>query len=127
MRRMLVSRISRRVLAEHHIALSRDLQAKKAPNPAPSHNVGIIDTALNVKDSVDLCANILRRRPNDVDDDGKRGANITAAWPEVVVDGHIGTKFPYIKEHLEYATQLSSKCLAHSLSQIHNFRNFEKC
>ncbi|KAJ3555829.1 hypothetical protein NM688_g2360 [Phlebia brevispora] len=100
MRRMLVSRISRRVLAEHHIALSRDLQAKRDGNKSPSHNVGIIDTALNVKDSIDLCTTHLRRRPFDVDND--RGANATADWPEVIVDGHVDIKFPYIKEHLEY-------------------------
>lgn len=100
MRRMLVSRISRRVLAEHHIALSRDLQEKLAGNAPSSHNVGIIDTALSVKDSVDLCSDILRRG-SFTDLDGQEGVNTTADWSEVVVDGHVGMKFSYIKDHLE--------------------------
>lgn len=100
MRRMLVSRISRRVLAEHHIALSRDLQEKLAGNSPSSHNVGVIDTVLSVKDSVELCSNILRQGPF-TDLDGQERMNATADWSEVVVDGHVDMKFPYIKEHLE--------------------------
>ncbi|KAF7332237.1 Protein-serine/threonine kinase [Mycena kentingensis (nom. inval.)] len=86
MRRMLVSRISRRVLAEHHIALSaaHSGQASKHADP----HVGIIFTGLDVKRSLEKCASILRDR-------GK-------GWPEIVVDGHVDTRFAYIKEHLEY-------------------------
>nr|GAT59448.1 alpha-ketoacid dehydrogenase kinase N-terminal domain-containing protein [Mycena chlorophos] len=86
MRRMLISRISRRVLAEHHIALS-DMHSGKT-SAAPEPHVGIIFTALDVKRSLEKCVNILRNR-------GK-------GWPEIVVDGHAHTRFAYIKEHLEY-------------------------
>lgn len=99
MRRMLISRISRRVLAEHHIALSNDLESKRYGESSnrPDH-VGIIYTGLKAKDSIELCTSYLRNRPFDVDDDG---GNTTADWPQVIVDGHVDTEFPYIKEHLE--------------------------
>ncbi|KAJ6539374.1 alpha-ketoacid dehydrogenase kinase N-terminal domain-containing protein [Mycena capillaripes] len=87
MRRMLVSRISRRVLAEHHIALSEIHSGKQAPAPGEPH-VGIIFTGLNVKRCIEKCGNLLRQRGN--------------GWPEVQIDGHLETHFAYIKEHLEY-------------------------
>ncbi len=101
MRRMLVSRISRRVLAEHHIALTKDLQSRRDGDSSRSDHVGIIYTGLNVKDSIDLCAKHLRSRPYYVDDGVDSGANVNADWPEVIIDGHVDTKFAYIKEHLE--------------------------
>ncbi|KAJ7228599.1 branched-chain alpha-ketoacid dehydrogenase [Mycena pura] len=87
MRRMLVSRISRRVLAEQHIALSEIHFQKQAPSHGEPH-VGIIFTGLNVKRCIEKCANLLRNRG--------RG------WSEIVIDGHLETRFAYIKEHLEY-------------------------
>lgn len=107
---MLVSRISRRVLAEHHIALSKDLQSRRQGETTPLHSdhVGIIYTGLNIKQSIEKCATYLRSRALDVEDeaqDGLNGAglgNRTAAWSEIVIDGHTDTTFPYIPEHLEY-------------------------
>lgn len=104
MLRMLVSRISRRVLAEHHIALTKDLQSKRNGDNRRSDHVGIIYTQLSVKDSIEKCAKYLRNRPNDANRHGDlpMSANTTADWSEVIVDGHTDTKFAYIKEHLEY-------------------------
>ena len=68
---------------------------------SPRDHVGIIYTALNVKDSIDRCTSYLRNRPYDVDQDGQSGANVTADWSDVIVDGHLDTTFAYIKEHLE--------------------------
>ena len=111
MRRMLVSRISRRVLAEHHIALSKDMQSQRDGDSSRTDHVGIIYTALNVKDSIDLCTTYLRDRPYDIDNDND-GSNTTADWSEVIVDGHVDTKFAYIKEHLESVwTSLTSVLL----------------
>ncbi|KAJ2922092.1 hypothetical protein H1R20_g15001, partial [Candolleomyces eurysporus] len=94
MRRMLVSRISRRVLAEHHIALTKSFSRTEEETSEP--HVGIIFTALNVKHSVERCTQLLRSRPLQVED-------ITiSSWPEVIVDGHLDAKFPYIREQLEY-------------------------
>ncbi|TRM67523.1 branched-chain alpha-ketoacid dehydrogenase [Schizophyllum amplum] len=88
MKRMLVSRISRRVLAEHHIALTNNFNGHRLYARDP--HVGVIFTGLNVARSVEHCAKLLRRRPNE------------GGWPEVRVDGHTGTSFAYIGEHLEY-------------------------
>ncbi|KAI0340926.1 alpha-ketoacid dehydrogenase kinase N-terminal domain-containing protein [Trametopsis cervina] len=112
MRRMLVSRISRRVLAEHHIALSRDLQSRRDGDPSRPDHVGIIYTGLNVQNSIDRCTSYLRKRVFDIDHDVPGGANTSAAWPEVIVDGHTDTTFPYIPEHLEYIIfELLKNCM----------------
>ncbi|KAF8845800.1 alpha-ketoacid dehydrogenase kinase [Paxillus ammoniavirescens] len=100
MRRMLVSRISRRVLAEHHVALTKSLGKNSFNSPEDPH-VGIIYTALNLKASIDKCVKLLRKRPrNAVNDKGECVSN--RGWPEVIVDGHLDAKFAYIREHLEY-------------------------
>ncbi|KAF5388238.1 hypothetical protein D9615_000434 [Tricholomella constricta] len=99
MRRMLVSRISRRVLAEHHIALS-EIHAGTHKDSSEEPHVGIIFTGLNIRKSVERCVKLLQARPVGVEDhygDGVRGTR----WPEVLIDGHLETKFSYIREHLE--------------------------
>jgi len=99
MRRMLVSRISRRVLAEHHVALTQGYnkdRERKVPSGAP---VGIIHTGLNVKESIERCVAYLRSRPYDIDQDI---GTADVDWSDVVVDGHLDTTFAYIREHLEY-------------------------
>ncbi|KAI0796657.1 alpha-ketoacid dehydrogenase kinase [Abortiporus biennis] len=83
MRRMLVSRISRRVLAEHHVALSATYEARKAGDKRSNDHY-------------------LRNRPLDIDNDFPPDKISKAEWSEVIVDGHLGTKFAYIREHLEY-------------------------
>ncbi|KAF9457009.1 branched-chain alpha-ketoacid dehydrogenase [Collybia nuda] len=100
MRRMLISRISRRVLAEHHIALSNSFVGNHRENSGEPH-VGIIFTGLNVRQSIERCTNLLRKIPVNVDDhcgDDVEGR----CWPEVMIDGHLQTEFAYIREHLEY-------------------------
>ena len=94
MRRMLVSRMSRRVLAEHHIALSDVFNGREYGTDSEGH-VGIIYTGLDVEKSVLKCASILRESTQ------RFSSTTRAPWPEVVVDGHHGMRFPYIKEHLE--------------------------
>lgn len=105
MHRMLVSRISRRVLAEHHISLSEIHAGKHDESRASGEpHIGIIFTDLNVKRSIERCARLLRERPVCVDEDfGDEGVRIIKerGWPEVVVDGHTEVKFAYIREQLE--------------------------
>jgi len=106
MHRMLVSRISRRVLAEHHIALSEIYAGKRDELRASGEpHIGIIFTDLNVKRSIERCARLLRERPVGIEDNfGDEGDRIIKerGWPEVVVDGHTEVKFAYIREQLEY-------------------------
>ncbi|KAI0832432.1 alpha-ketoacid dehydrogenase kinase N-terminal domain-containing protein [Trametes gibbosa] len=101
MRRMLVSRISRRVLAEHHIALTEAVKSRNNPS-SPHDSVGIICTGLQVQDSIERCASYLRKRPHDSEEETRSGAVSDADWPEIIVDGHKDTRFAYIREHLEY-------------------------
>jgi pyruvate dehydrogenase kinase 2/3/4 len=105
MRRMLISRISRRVLVEHHVALTQGLckQSQDDDPDAPKH-VGIIYTNLSVKDSINKCIRYLKSEEGmyglrRLEEPALRGTGI---WPEIVVDGHLDARFPYIKEHLEY-------------------------
>ena len=100
MRRMLCSRISRRVLAEHHIALSEAFAGRRGESADGEPHIGIIYTGLNVKRCIDKCTRLLRERPHHAED-GFGESMQSISWPEVVVDGHLDTKFAYIREHLE--------------------------
>lgn len=99
MRRMLVSRISRRVLAEHHLALSDTLHGQDN-DPDGGDHVGIIYTGLNVQNSIDRCVRLLRERPYHLGSPEEL-YDPNTAWPKVTIDGHIDTNFSYIREHLE--------------------------
>lgn len=101
MRRMLVSRISRRVLAEHHIALSNSLSAIRQGSSATEDRVGIIHLGLNVRKSIEKCATFLRKWPFDVDQDRVEGTAHDGESSEVIIDGYLDTKFSYIQPHLE--------------------------
>ncbi|KAJ3997006.1 alpha-ketoacid dehydrogenase kinase [Lentinula boryana] len=98
MRRMLVSRISRRVLAQHHIALSEIYAGKHKPWDSSEPNVGIITTGLNLKSSIEKCANLLRHQSLEIEDfDGNAEIPV-----EVQIEGDAEMRFSYIREHLEY-------------------------
>ncbi|KAH8118303.1 alpha-ketoacid dehydrogenase kinase [Phellopilus nigrolimitatus] len=108
-RRMLVSRISRRVLAEHHIALTEEfLRVKRDSDTVKGHtrsspHVGIIDTELKPKDIIENCAELLRLSPRGVVyADPEKVADAEVEFPLIVVDGHLDTKFAYIRDQLEY-------------------------
>ncbi|KAG9039571.1 hypothetical protein FRB95_009151 [Tulasnella sp. JGI-2019a] len=99
-RRMLVSRISRRVLSEHHIALT-DTMAGRHPDGAQGH-VGIIYNDINVKATIDKCTHLLREMDWDERDDPEFCALGEDRWPVFKMDGDLDTKVSYIREHLEY-------------------------
>ena len=102
MRRMLVSRISRRVLAEHHIALSESVVDRNYVTNKEEGHVGIIFTGLNVEKSVQRCTALLHQLTHDSDDSTSHSSH-EIQWPEVNIEGHIGAQFAYIREHLESA------------------------
>ncbi|KAG9103141.1 hypothetical protein FRC06_000089 [Ceratobasidium sp. 370] len=123
MRRMLVSRISRRVLAEHHLALTDGL-ARQDTSPQRSQ-VGIIHTALDVKGSIQRCVSLLQERPQGSDANFEALSDVHPAdslaqsdyrWPEVILDGDLDTKFAYIKEHFEYIVfELLKNAMRHTV------------
>lgn len=102
MRRMLVSRISRRVLAEHHLALTQGLTNQEKTKGKMEH-VGIIFTGLSVKRSLDKFIRFILAKDGGIDrlrqDYMLQGLN---KLPEVIIDGEVDAKFSYIREHLEY-------------------------
>lgn len=101
LKRMLVSRISRRVLVEHHIALSNSFNGQGNHSLLNGH-VGIIHTGLNMKESIDKCTNLLKARPHSILSTGTEGTeNVKFECPDVIVEGHLNTKFAYIREHFE--------------------------
>lgn len=87
MRRMLISRISRRVLVEHHIALSASHQ--RGTSLSPKNQVGIIVTDLSVRESIARCQKILR--------EAHETESTTSPFPTIEIDGHVDTRFSYIK------------------------------
>lgn len=91
MKRMLVSRISRRVLAEHHISLSSE---HCRGSSSPSNQVGIIVTDLSVEDSIDRCLKILKEAHET--EIGNTKSSVMP-FPHVEIDGHVQTRFSYIK------------------------------
>jgi pyruvate dehydrogenase kinase 2/3/4 len=100
---MLISRISRRVLAEHHLALSDSFHGNVQEPGASEPHVGIIYTGLNVKRSIDKCTTLLEERLHGF---GENHCVSSTHWPAVIVDGHLDTNFAYIKEHLEFVSYL---------------------
>lgn len=99
MRRMLVSRISRRVLAEHHLALSSAFHGRDH-DPDGGDHVGIIYTNLKVKDCVQRCVRYLTDAANQSPEERNTGEGFLKR-PNVVIDGQLDTEFSYIREHLE--------------------------
>lgn len=110
MRRMLISRISRRVLAEHHIALSDTVVGRNRVISGEDGHVGIIYTGLNVANTVSRCTALLHQLTHGSDDPSSSGDDIR--WPGVIIEGHIDAQFAYIKEHLE-SVSLSSLSESH--------------
>lgn len=94
MHRMLVSRISRRVLVEHHVALSA-VVAKHGVIDSRDR-IGIIYPNLDVKECITQSIKHLKARP--LPSLGIVGVNSQdVPWPDVIIDGHVDTKFAYIK------------------------------
>ncbi len=121
MERMLRSRISRRVLAEQHIALSEALDdpfhffndesmppalssadsallGDEASEVDMGDHIGIIYTHLSIAAVVRKGIRLLRKMFA-----AEQGiAESDPFIPEVAVDGDLGARFAYIPEHLEY-------------------------
>ncbi|KAE8212978.1 hypothetical protein CF327_g3452 [Tilletia walkeri] len=101
MERMLRSRISRRVLAEQHIALSDSLDdpfffpEDESNGKGMGTHIGIIYTHLSPASVVRKAAKLLR------DVFKKENPNIER-MPPVAMDGNLDCQFSYIPEHLEY-------------------------
>lgn len=90
---MLRSRISRRVLAYHHLALTEQLRNKSAGAPSGDRLIGIVDTAMSPYESIKSLENDLPLA--------------TGVKTDILIDNATTSKeirFAFIDEHLRYAT-----------------------
>ncbi|EFI28422.1 atypical/PDHK/BCKDK protein kinase [Coprinopsis cinerea okayama7 len=82
------NRISVRLIAEQHIAVTRALHDP----PQDGKDVGVIDTRCSPKEMVDVCGSFV----------GDLCRATLGSAPEIVVDGYPEATFAYIPVHLEY-------------------------
>lgn len=99
---LLRSRISRRVIAEQHLALNETFHspwhfpnAKKSIGGAEDDFVGEIFLKCNAKEIIEKCAETARKLVVQA-----YGSDV--AIPEIRLQGHLDTTFPYIPSHIEY-------------------------
>ena len=99
---LLRSRISRRVIAEQHLALTETFHspwhfpdAKHSAVHPEDDFVGEIFLRCKAKEIVDSCASTARDLMV-----AAYGSNVKV--PRVIVKGHLDTIFPYIPSHIEY-------------------------
>ncbi|RYN36754.1 hypothetical protein AA0112_g4439 [Alternaria arborescens] len=97
---MLRSRISRRVIAEQHLALTETFDSpwhfpQAEIHPHDQEAVGEIFLRCNAKDIVEDCGKTMQELI-------KRTYGSHVDIPEIKVYGHMDATFPYILSHLEY-------------------------
>ncbi|KAK3717455.1 putative protein kinase [Vermiconidia calcicola] len=107
---LLRSRISRRVIAEQHLALNETFNSPwhfpNAPKPkrdgtasattaAEDDFIGEIFLKCNAKDLVEKCAATATSLVTKA-----YGSDV--AVPKIILQGHLDTTFPYIPSHIEY-------------------------
>ena len=115
--RMLRSQISREVLAKQHMALWAMQSADSdAVMDRPLHStIGMVDTNLHVKQSVENGANEARasvaRQFGWSEDDPR--------IPEIQFDGDLDARFPYLPTHLEFIVQQLLRVAMQSTVRFH--------
>ncbi|GAA6055999.1 hypothetical protein JCM3770_002135 [Rhodotorula araucariae] len=114
MLRMLRSRISRRVIAEQHIALTQQFRERQrkgkgraADAKQAERHVGIVDTRLNAADAVRRCEELMKELGGP------------AGEVPIILEGHTDQTFAYISEHLEFMIFELIKNAAHATVARH--------
>ncbi|AEO63312.1 uncharacterized protein THITE_2108382 [Thermothielavioides terrestris NRRL 8126] len=98
MNTILRSRISRRVIAEQHLALTDTFHApwfSPGAKLSESEFIGNVFLKCVAKDVVSRCGRTVREIL-------RRAYGPDVALPEIRIDGHLDANFPYILSHLEY-------------------------
>lgn len=93
---ILRSRISRRVIAEQHLALSASFNtpAENQSHADDPSYIGAVFLQCSAKEAVESC--------------GARATELIqtlypdAAMPEIILEGHEDARFPYMQSHLDY-------------------------
>jgi pyruvate dehydrogenase kinase 2/3/4 len=94
---MLRARISRRVIAEQHMALTETYNSPwHIPSPSSENDfVGEVLLRCNAKEVVERCGKIVQEICGAHEASGP-------AVPEIRIQGHTNATFPYVLSHLEY-------------------------
>lgn len=94
---MLRARISRRVIAEQHLALTETYNSPwHVPQPSSENDfVGEVLLRCNAKEIVERCGKIAQDICRSPDGTGAR-------VPDIKIQGHTDATFPYVLSHLEY-------------------------
>ncbi|KAK0651818.1 branched-chain alpha-ketoacid dehydrogenase [Cercophora newfieldiana] len=98
MNTILRSRISRRVIAEQHLALTDTFHApwfSPGAKLSESEFIGEVFLKCMAKEVVERCGETTR-------DIARRAYGPDVPIPEIKIDGHLDASFPYILSHLEY-------------------------
>ncbi|KAK3939542.1 pyruvate dehydrogenase kinase [Diplogelasinospora grovesii] len=98
MNTILRSRISRRVIAEQHLALTDTFHAhwfSPGAKLSESEFIGEVFLKCVAKDVVESCGKATR-------DIARRAYGSDVPMPEININGHLDASFPYILSHLEY-------------------------
>ncbi|OZJ02136.1 hypothetical protein BZG36_04796 [Bifiguratus adelaidae] len=107
---MLRSRISRRVLAEQHLALSNDFRHIRpdSQNAFPldrgRQSIGTVFERLKAADVVHKCSRLVTQLTRDnYGEDGLYALrDLKKEMPTIRLEGHLDTSFTYIPEHIEF-------------------------
>jgi pyruvate dehydrogenase kinase 2/3/4 len=94
---MLRARISRRVIAEQHLALTETYNSPwHVPSPSSENDfVGEVLLRCNAQEVVERCGKIVQEICGAHDGPGP-------VVPEIRIQGHTDATFPYVLSHLEY-------------------------
>ncbi|EXJ91758.1 serine/threonine protein kinase [Capronia epimyces CBS 606.96] len=94
---MLRARISRRVIAEQHLALTDTFDSPWHVPQISSENefVGEVLLRCNAKEIIERCGRFTQ-------DICKSSAGVDPIVPEIRIQGHVNATFPYVLSHLEY-------------------------
>ena len=107
MNTLLRSRISRRVIAEHHLAITESFNNSLVPsrslddaetttqNDANSDIVGTIFLRCSAREVLENCGLLAQKL-------AKEAYGTDFPVPEIILQGHLEATFPYILSHLEY-------------------------
>ena len=94
---MLRARISRRVIAEQHLALTETFNSPwHVPQPSSENEfVGEVLLRCNAKEIIERCGKFTQ-------DICRAAGGPNALVPEINIQGHTNATFPYVLSHLEY-------------------------
>lgn len=119
---LLRSRISRRLIAQQHLALTETFhspwrfpKAQKPINPPEDDLVGEIFLKCNAKEIIERCAQTAAELT-------RKAYGSNAAIPRVVVQGHLDATFPFILSHIEY---ILGELLRNSIQAVVEQRGLE--